>query len=90
MAQIFNSTFVSNGKGSYIECIESFGPENGCVPNDGFIAGAVMATNSTIDISQSRFEDNKLAADIGGAIFAVQDNIININGSVFVNPRRKA
>ena len=49
-AQIVNSTFKSNRKGSYRECIE-YGPGYGCVPYDGFFGGAIIATNSRIDIS---------------------------------------
>ena len=81
-AQIFNSTFVSNRKGSYRECLELLGPQYGCV-FDGFIGGAIIATNSTVDISRSRFEDNK--ADLGGAISADQDSIINMSDNVFVS-----
>ena len=50
---------------------------------DRFIGGAVIATNSTVDISQSTFEDN--GADLGGVIFAEQHSIINMSGNVFVN-----
>ena len=57
-AQIVNSTFVSNRKGSYRECI-AIDPEYSCVPYYGFIGGVFIATNSTIDISQSIFEDNE-------------------------------
>ncbi|MCG8621137.1 MAG: hypothetical protein MJE68_03910, partial [Proteobacteria bacterium] len=81
-AQIVNSTFVSNIKGSYRGCIEVFGPESGCLFK-GLIGGAIIATNSTVDISRSRFDDNK--ADIGGAISAEQDSIINMSGNVFVS-----
>ena len=79
--QIVNSTFLSNRNGSYREC-PIFVPEYGCGP-DGFIGGAIIATNSTVEINQSRFEDNQ--ADWGGAIFAEQDSIINMNGNVFVS-----
>ena len=81
-AQILNSTFVSNRNGSYRECFV-LGLEHDCEPYGGFIGGAIIVTNSTVNISQSRFEDN--GADWGGAIFAEQDSIININGSVFVS-----
>ena len=78
-AQIINSTFLSNRIGSYRKCIF---PRYGCVFN-GFIGGAIIATNSTVEINQSRFEDN--GADLGGAIFAEQDSIINMSGNVFVS-----
>ena len=37
----------------------------------------LLRTNSSIDISRSRFEDN--LAEWGGAIFAEQDSIINMS-----------
>ena len=51
---------------------------------NGFIGGAIIATNSTIDISQSKFECN--GADIGGAILlAEQQSRISMSGVVFLN-----
>ena len=79
-AQIVNSTFLSNRKGLYRKCA-IVDPEYGCLFN-GFIGGAIIATNSTVEINQSRFEDN--GADYGGAIFAEQDSIINMSDNVFV------
>ena len=79
-AQIVNSTFLSNRKGSYRGCI--FFHEYGCGFH-GFIGGAIIATNSTVEINQSRFEDN--GADFGGAIFVEQDSIINMSGNQFVS-----
>ena len=73
-AQIVNSTFLSNRNGLYSKC--------GCL-FDGFIGGAIIATNSTVEINQSRFEDN--GADFGGAIFAELDSIINMSGNQFVS-----
>ena len=74
-AQIANSTFLSNRKGLYKECtVHGYAH---CM--NGFVGGAIIATNSTVDISQSRFEDN--GADTGGAIFAEQGSIINISGN---------
>ena len=67
-AQIVNSTFVSNRKGSYRQFAAvdvEYVPLLGHVV-DGFIGGAIIATNSTIDISHTKFEGNK--ADFGGAI----------------------
>ena len=80
-AQIVNSTFLSNRKGSFRECAIFF-PGYGYV-FDRSTGGAIIATNSTIEISRSRFEDN--GADGGGAIFAEQDSIINMSGNVFVS-----
>ena len=87
-AQIVNSTFVSNRKGLYKECTIInllFDQYHDClyVYHSDFIGGAIIATNSAVDISRSRFEENK--ADRGGAIFAVQDSIINMGGNVFVS-----
>ena len=70
-AQIVSSTFLSNRNELFRVCVD---PEYGCRVN-GSIGGAIIATNSTVVISQSRFEDN--GADYGGAIFAEQDSIIN-------------
>ena len=70
-AQIVNCSFVSNRKGSYTEMYR-------------YIGGAIIATNSTICISQSKFNSNAVA-DIGGAIFAEQYSILNISETVFSN-----
>ena len=72
--QIVNCSFVSN-KGSYYYKDMYF---------HGHIGGAIIATNSTICISQSKFNSNA-AADVGGAIFAEQYSILNISGTVFSN-----
>ena len=70
-AEIVNSAFESNKRGTYdITGVETSG-------------GAIIASNSSVDISQSKFEDNR--ADNGGAIFAEQNSIINVSGSEFVN-----
>ena len=69
-AQIVNSTFVSNRFGSYREFA-------GRVFSAGFVGGAIIATdNTTITISQSKFEDN--GAEFGGAIFADNYSIIKV------------
>ena len=58
---------MSNLKGSYRESVKVFADVSGSTFQNGFVGGAVIATNSTtVTISQSKFEDNK--ADIGGAI----------------------
>ena len=72
--QIVNCSFVSNRKGSYHKEIYF----------QGRISGAIIATNSTICISQSKFNSNA-AAGVGGAIFAEQYSILNISGTVFSN-----
>ena len=79
-AQIVNSTFVSNIKGSYRKCLITV-PEFGCI-GDGFIGGAIIATNSTINISQSNFEysgaelDMSNAISFGGVLSSDSSNII--------------
>ena len=78
-AQIVNSTFVSNRKGSY-RCIIP-DPEYGCL-NDGSIGSAVIATQSKIDISQSTFKNN--GADYGGALF-IEYSIINMIENEFID-----
>ena len=70
-AEIVNSTFESNKRGSYD------------TTGDKTCGGAIIASDSSVDISQSKFEDNR--ADNGGAIFAGQNSIINVSGSEFVN-----
>ena len=77
-AQIVNGTFVSNRRGLHRKCV-LHDPDDGCV--DGFIGGAIIATNSTIDINQSKFKDN--GADFGGAIFAEHNSIIIVSGDAF-------
>ena len=75
-ALIVNSTFVSTKK-VIDHCITtSFGTFTAAA------GGAITATNSTVDISQSVFEDN--GAGCGGAISAEQ-SIINVSGNVFIN-----
>ena len=76
-AQIVNCTFVSNRKGSYRKCAIY------CYFGGVFISGAIIATNSIVDINQSKFEDN--GADLGGAIFADKNSIINMSGNVFAS-----
>ena len=83
-ARIFNSIFSLNRKGSYRHCPVYFDPKQYSCLVDGFIGGAIIATNSTVDISQSKFKDNG-AADYGGAIFTKQKSIIRMSSNVFIN-----
>ena len=74
-AQIVDSTFVTNRKGSY-RIIISF--PNHCQWYESsyayaFLGGAIIATNSTVDISQGKFEDNR--ADLGGVLISIHSNI---------------
>ena len=78
-AQIVNSTFVSNRKGSYRKCpITVY-----CLY--GFFGGAIIATNSIIDISRSNFEYNGAELNVynvddaflhGGVLYSDSSNII--------------
>ena len=80
--QIVNSTFVSNRKGSLSHRI--FHVRNYKFTG-GYVGGAIIATdNTTVTISQSKFEDNK--AEFGGAIFADKYSTINLTDNVsFIN-----
>ena len=84
-AQIVNCTFVSNRKGSYRESVKIYVNSSGITSQNGFVGGAIIATNSTtVTISQSNFEDN--GAEFGGAIFADNYSIINLTDNVsFIN-----
>ena len=88
-AQIVNSTFVSNRKGSYRKC-PIFDPEFGCL-EDGFIGGVIIATNSTINISQSNFKYNGAELDInnatsfGGVLYSDSSNIIIVESQFHNN-----
>ena len=83
-AEIVNSTFASNRKGSYRKCIQ-FGDDthrNVSFPG-GYIGGAIIAKNSVVNISQSMFEDN--GADYGGAIFVEQRCTIYLSKTILIS-----
>ena len=82
-AQIINSMFVSYKQGSYRKCVVILNPKDGCDSSAGFVGGAIIATNSSISISQSKFEDN--GAEFGGTILAEQQSIINVSSSEFIS-----
>ena len=84
IAEIVDSIFTSNSKGSYRHCPVYLVPTLHSCLASGFIGGAIIATNSTINISHSIFQDNK-AADYGGAIFAKQKSIIHMSNNIFIN-----
>ena len=90
-AQIVNSTFMSNRKGSYRKCKAYanilYGREVISIVANIFVGGAIIANGSVVNISKSRFEDN--GADIGGAIFAEHHCIIKLNKTIFVNNNAK-
>lgn len=81
-AQIHNSTFSFNRKGSY-RLFAAFDSWYGRIV-DGFIGGAIIATDSAnVIINQSIFEHN--IADYDGSIFA-DNSTINISGDIsFIN-----
>ena len=83
-AQIVNGVFLTNRKGSYRHCPVYFSHKQHSCLAAGFIGGAIIVTNSTIDIGHGKFEDNR-AANYGGAIFAKQNSIIRISSSVFIS-----
>ena len=71
-AKIMNCTFITNenGKLKYYYWFKS----------SAFVGGAIIATNSSIDVSQCNFESN--GAQIGGAIFA-EHSKLTVNNSIF-------
>ena len=77
-AQMVNSTFVSNtiGKSKFAR-FHYYLPACACL-----VGGAIIATHSKVDISQSKFENN--GANVGGAIFAEQHSIITMNSTSFI------
>ena len=86
-AQIINSTFESNRKGSDKTTMLN-DPDLSISFYGAFNGGAIIATKSIIDISQSKFEYNE--ADYGGAIFAEQHSIIHLSDNVFINNNANA
>ena len=79
-AQIVNCTFLSNRKGSHqyfaLALVDVIKHER------GLTGGAIVSYKSKIDINQSKFEDNR--AEIGGAICALSNSIINMCDNVFI------
>ena len=74
-ALILNSTFKHNENGSLrnSDFLHS---------NNSWVGGAIIATNSNINISHSSFKCNR--AEVGGAIYAEQQSIITINNTTFI------
>ena len=81
-AEIEGCVFISNKVGTTIG--RTLPPYNGV---QGRVGGAIFSTNSNINISQSRFENN--SAGYGGAIFTQRQSTIIIN-STFVNNSARA
>ena len=77
---IINCTFVSNRKGLYRK--DALFDLYGCCKS-GFAGGAIIATNSTVNVSQSKFKDNR--ADSGGAIFAENHSNIYMSDNLFIS-----
>ena len=76
---IVNSTFVSNRKGK-VKTLHDKGTY--------LVGGAIIATHSKINISQSNFENN--GAEAGGAIFAEQHSIITMSNTTFLGNQASA
>ena len=83
-AQIVNSIFASNTKGSqYQNCKTFVDTDGGRSYVDVYIGGAIIVNESIVHISQSMFEDNR--AVLGGAIFTENGCEIYISKTIFVN-----
>ena len=79
-AQITNCTFLSNRHGQ-IKFTVYFG-----YSISQWFGGAIIATHSNVDISQSIFKNNgEQDLNYGGAIYAEQQSVISINTSTFIN-----
>ena len=76
--QIINGTFKFNRRGKFKPLVYVGGKFRYL-----FVGGAIIATGSEINISQSTFENNE--AEDGGAIFAEQHSVIVIHDSNFTN-----
>ena len=79
-AQIVNCTFLSNRKGSHQYF--SLALVDIIMQEERLTGGVIISSKSKIDISQSKFEDNR--AEVGGAICALSDSIINMRDNVFI------
>ena len=74
-AQIFNCRFLSNRWGKYIQFWET-------IQVYGNVGGAILASNSSVNISQSHFEGN--VAQYGGAMYVERGSVIHIKNSMFI------
>ena len=80
-AKIVNCTFSSNRNGRYI--FNSYDRSSYRYRRQA--GGAITATQTNLNISQSVFENNGAHdLDYGGAIYAEQQSIINIKASTFI------
>ena len=75
-AQIFNCRFLSNKRGKYIQFWETLNQVYGRV------GGAILASNSSVNISQSHFEGN--VAEYGGAMYVERSSVVHIKNSLFI------
>ena len=76
-AEIFNCRFSSNRRGKYIQFWETLNQVYGTV------GGAILASNSSVNISQSHFEGN--VAEYGGAMYVERGSVIHIKNSLFTH-----
>ena len=74
-AEIFNCRFLSNRRGKYIQFWET-------IQVYGNVGGAILASNSRVNISQSHFEGS--AAQYGGAMYVERGSVIHIKNSMFI------
>ena len=81
-AEIVNCTFTFNGNGD-LRCVQR-DLILGCIV-DGLVGGAMKATHSEINISQSMFENNEAVR--GAALFAEQQSVLNVKNSTFIKNR---
>ena len=80
-AQIVNCSFLYNRKGSH-QYLTVFDLSDILERERRFIGGVIISSKSIIDISQSKFENNR--AEIGGVICALSNSIINMSDNVFI------
>ena len=97
-AEIDHCSFIDNQFGTVVESVESLKP---IVTNLAWlivrnvtgslrVGGALISSHSNVNISHSRFENNK--AEIGGDIYVNEDNKISIFNSTFMGegPQHKS
>ena len=89
-SQVINCTFTSYRKGTFRESLRTLVVLNSSPDfshtfgsNSATVGGAIIATHSTVHVSNSDFYDN--SAQAGGAIFAEMDSKITIMDSHFMN-----
>ena len=87
-ANISKSSFIFNTCGSYHGPIGLYQLMSVQDPSSeltvyAFVGGALLVNQSNVDITSSIFEGNN--AEVGGAIFSVDESNITVSNSTFVN-----